>query len=272
MGKLAAMRAVIVRTGKVLGLECLFAGAVALISPETLSEYALWFIGVGAALLLPTLFWEEFKIVRRSELGAASSMPGASGPTECMPLYRAFRWLVQDSKWAATYRPGDDDQWVSRGNREIQSALSMGRLRSWGFHKPHMQPADHGISEIPADFWRKAQWNSHRIVTDEPPTHIWRNGVDGGGQYRRVVLDGAAVRAAWSRRSFWEEWKGKSPVERLSRRHSDGGYAAIWQRQDDYYRKLERSEPYGTFDALFESETPSIIEVQEPDLDPPIAR
>ena len=183
----------------------------------------------------------------------------ASG-AQWLPLYRAVRWIAADSVWAAEYPAERDHNWVSQVDIEFQSALSTGRLRAWGFYKPYLGDSDSGLSEIPLDYWRKAQWNSHQMVHQEPPTHVWRNSGDGGGQYRRVVVDGAEVRRLWPRRSMWAIWTGRSPIDRISKKAGGGGYKDIWRRQDEYYDRLRHRSPFGVMDSMFDSSTPSILD------------
>lgn len=199
------------------------------------------FVGITIAFLL----WHRLRVAPADEGGGAY-----------MPLHRAVRWLVQHSIWAAAYPPALDDQWVQQADTEFQSTLSTGRLKAWGIFKPHLQDAEAALSEIPADFWRHAQWNSHHMVTGEPPTHIWRDSAHGGGAYRRVVLLSDDVRTVWPRRSRLAAVLRRSPTERIDRT----GYGDIWRRQDAYYDKLRRRPAYGAFDALFESPTPSQID------------
>jgi len=192
--------------------------------------------------------------------------PRQAHEVKFMPLYRAVRWLAQESEWAARYPAASDHKWVMRADSELQSALSTGSLLAWGYYKADGVVADAGPSLIPQDFWRRANWNSHHMVGPEPPTHIWRNSVDGGGVYRRVVLDSAAVKALWPRRSRWAALRRRSPVDRLSkaaRRNGNDGYEAIWREQDAYYRHMEGTEPYGAFSFLFDSPTPSKLDDDE---------
>lgn len=72
------------------------------------------------------------------------------------------------------------------------------------------------------------QWESNKLVSAEPPTHMW---VSGGPVYHDVHLDGRQVRRVWPRRSLWSKITGRSPIERI------GDYSAIFEQQDGYYRE-----------------------------------
>ena len=187
----------------------------------------------------------------------------SEGPSKRIPLYLAARWIVQDSQWAADFEPEHDDQWVSLVDDELTNALSTGQIRSWGYYKPHGQEAEAALSEIPPEFWRRANWNSNELATETPPTHIWRYSQDGGGQYRRVQLDEKEVKGLWPRRSRRDAVKGRSPTDRISKSAGGAGYQAKWDQQDECYRRMKANPAYGVFASVFEPEHPSRIEEDE---------
>lgn len=88
------------------------------------------------------------------------------------------------------------------------------------------------MQHVTPAFKSEAQWNSHHLVTDTPPTHMWK---EGGESYYDVHLDGARVKELWPRRGLWARLSGRSPVERIGGRD----YGGMFPAQDTYYRDKE---------------------------------
>ena len=164
--------------------------------------------------------------------------------TPDMPLHEAARYIARDSVWAASRSPATDDRWVIDVDRELMSKLTMGHVWGFGRYKPDHRPAHNSVDTIPFDFFQTAEWYSYHLVTDDPPTQMWRHG-KGGGIYWNVMLNRQQVEAAWPRRSLVAGLFGRSPVERL-------GYAPVFAKQDaNYKRLLDGSNPLSAFDEIF---------------------
>ena len=153
------------------------------------------------------------------------------------PLHMAIRYLARDSLWAADFPPTDDGKWIIRADRELISALRLGRISAFGEHWPERATRQTHLNQIPKDFFDYAQWHSDRLVTENAPSHMWRNSEHGGGQYLYVRFSLAELQRAWPRRSLWQKMQRKSPFERWLK--SSGGLGKkVIEDQDAIYAAI----------------------------------
>lgn len=146
-----------------------------------------------------------------------------------MPLHRACRWIARDSTWAASYPAEIDDAWVSRVDEELMSKVLMGELQIFGRLRPNNQALG-PMQHVAEDYKSDAQWDSSKLATAEPPTHMWKSG---GPAYTSIMVDAARVRLLWPRRSWLSRRLGRSPIERI------GGYnyGGVFDQQDENFSK-----------------------------------
>lgn len=159
-----------------------------------------------------------------------------------IPLYQAARWIARDSKWAATFHKGNDDDWISLVKCELQSHLLAGDLKAWGHYQALGEDPSDIRSEIPREFWEHANWNSHCLINEVPPISASTRSEHGRDNYEDVVMDQNEIRLLWPKRSVWAALLGKSPVERNDRSdkkhpidHYKFGLKKIWKAQDVNY-------------------------------------
>jgi hypothetical protein len=154
----------------------------------------------------------------------------AHQPTPDMPLHVACRWIARDSTWAESSSEQHDGEWVTLVKRELMSKVAMGRVELFGERRlagGTTSPLSH---MVPA-FKDVADWDAHKLATDEPPTHMYS--MQGGGDvYYRVLLDSNQVKRVWPQRSHWARWRKRSPIERIGEK----GYKALFASQDQEYR------------------------------------
>jgi hypothetical protein len=143
-----------------------------------------------------------------------------------MPLHIACRWIARDSTWAEAYPKSQDSQWVVEVDDELMSKLLMGQIELFG-RKREVGQSKGPMQHVTPNDKSLVQWESQKLVTPEPPTHMW---VGGGVVYYGVMLDSRQVRRVWPRKSLWSRITRRSPVERI------GDYSAIFAAQDSYYR------------------------------------
>jgi hypothetical protein len=144
-----------------------------------------------------------------------------------MPLHIACRWIARDSVWAETYSPVHDSQWVVEVDSELMSKVLMGRIELFG-RRREVSQSKGPMQHITPNDKSLVQWDSHKLVTTEPPTHMW---IAGGTVYYTVMLDSCQVKRVWPRKSLWSRIRRRSPIERI------GDYSAIFAKQDSYYRE-----------------------------------
>ena len=175
-----------------------------------------------------------------------SKYDNAKLPAPDMPLHEAARYLARDSGWAARYPCKLDDDWITRVNQELMSKLNMKHVYAFGIYKADGKASESGAKEIPFEFFPHAKWYSCHLCTDDPPSHMWRDSEHGGGVFRRVKLNKGQVEKAWPRRSAWQRFRRKSPVERIN-------YDEIFRNQDESYQRLENGDSHlNVFDEMFE--------------------
>ena len=148
-----------------------------------------------------------------------------------MPLYLACRWIARDSVWAEKYDPSIDDDWVRLVDEELMAKVLQGRIDLFGKRHRLGNPTEPMQHVAPA-FKGDAQWNSHNLVSREPPTHMWQQG---GDSYYNVSLDGSRVRSLWPKRSLLARLRHRSPIERIGGKD----YGGVFPAQDSYYREKE---------------------------------
>lgn len=148
-----------------------------------------------------------------------------------MPLFLACRWIARDSVWAEKYDPALDDEWVGQVDEELMAKVLQGRIELFGKRHRHGNPSEPMQHVAPA-FKSEAQWNSHNLVSQEPPTHMWQQG---GDSYYDIHLDGERVKQLWPKRDLWARLFSRSPIERIGGRN----YRGIFPQQDAYYRDKE---------------------------------
>lgn len=148
-----------------------------------------------------------------------------------MPLYLACRWIARDSVWAEKYHPSWDQDWAIRVDEELFGKIMQGRIEIFG--RRHRRGSPTGpMQHIAPAYKSEAQWDSSKLKTDEPPTHMW---AQGGDSYYNVCLDEARVKQIWPRRSWLARLRRRSPVERIGGKNYSGTFPA----QDIYYREKE---------------------------------
>lgn len=194
--------------------------------PQGWPEYnvsAGLFWGVLAALVVWTSFLTYHDL--RKRVCNHSPEPG-------IPLYLACRWIARDSVWAANYNPALDESWVDRVDSELMSKVMMGRVELFGERYKRGSGARGPMQHIAPAFKEVAQWDSAKLVTEVPPTHMWAKG---GDIYYGVMIDEKQLKRVWPRKSIWDRIIGRSPVERV------GGYSygGIFDKQDQLYRKKQ---------------------------------
>lgn len=148
-----------------------------------------------------------------------------------MPLYLACRWIARDSVWAAKFDPTHDSKWVSLVDEELMGKVLRSRVELFGKRQRRGHPKE-PMQQVISTAKSEVEWESSRLATAEPPTHMWQRG---GDSYYDVHLDEARVKQLWPRRSLWAWFRKRSPVERLGGRDYRGLFAA----QDAYYRNVE---------------------------------
>ena len=146
-----------------------------------------------------------------------------------MPLYLVCRWIARDSVWAAKYDEARDGEWASRVDVELMGKVMQSRIELFGKRHECGNPAG-PMQPIPMTFKSKAQWDSNKLASQEPPTHMWQQG---GDLYYNVCLDEKRVKQIWPRKGFMARLRRCSPIERT------GDYSAIFAAQDAYYRDTE---------------------------------
>lgn len=162
--------------------------------------------------------------------------------TPDIPLYKVCQYIARDSNWAASYKARDDD-WVGKVDSELQSKLLLGAVCAFGIYRPDHGPTQSAHNIIPRDVFEYAKWKSQDLVSENPPTHFWRDSGRGGGIWANVMLNRAQVETAWPRRSLLKKMTRQSPVERI-----DGlEYRRIFAEQDKHYKASEAAptQSYG---------------------------
>lgn len=154
-----------------------------------------------------------------------------------LPLHMVFRYLAQESKWASDLSPQHDDQWIIRTDRELVSALHLGRVIAFGEYWPHGENPQRHYSRIPPDFFMHAQWDSSKVVTDNVPCHFWRDNRHGGGLYNYVKFNRSQIEKVWPRRSLIDKIRKNSPVDRWIK-STDGLAKRVLVDQDRIYRAI----------------------------------
>lgn len=182
-------------------------------------------LGMAAVLALLGIYFGALYMTGRD----ATEVQKIQEPT--MPLFLACRWIARDSVWAEKYDPAFDDEWVGRVDDELMAKVLQGRIELFGKRHRHGNPSEPMQYVAPA-FKSEAQWNSHNLVSQEPPTHMWQQG---GDSYYDIHLDGERVKQLWPKRGLWARLFSRSPIERIGGRD----YRGIFPQQDAYYRDKE---------------------------------
>ena len=144
-----------------------------------------------------------------------------------MPLHIACRWVARDSVWAAKYEQAFDHQWPNNVDDEVMSKLITGKIEMFG-RRRESNLGKGPMQYVTPNDKDKVQWDSSKLLTAEPPTHMW---VTGGPTYSMVKLDSRQVQRVWPRKTLWHRFSRRSPIERI------GIYSEIFAKQDRYYQE-----------------------------------
>lgn len=195
-------------------------GLVDLETQWVLGELAMRYLFLAAAVIWAFAWYHG--VNKRMERGA-------SEPN--MPLHQALRWIARDSVWASKYH-WSDDEWPQRVAAELFSKWQLGLFEMMGVEKTGPSGA---MSYLPPSMKGSSEFETHKLCTPEPPTHIW-DWVNVASdklprRFFQVRLDRADVTRVWPRRSWLARMRHKSPIERI------GDYAEIFRKQDEWYSK-----------------------------------
>lgn len=131
-----------------------------------------------------------------------------------MPLDRALRYLVYDTKWALEQpKPGSEKQFDQAVVRELREALARGDIPSRG--RTMAYEGDTGPKEsshpIDSSFWTTAFFQPHAeiVLADSDRCTAC---VSGGPSYRGIVVDGLALRDMWPPRSKFSKLLHSTPI------------------------------------------------------------
>ena len=195
------------------------------VDPETqwiLGEAAMR--GIFLAVAFGWMFWWFHSQRERYE---------ENHPEPNMPFYQACRWIALHSTWAENYNSVHDDNWVANVDDEIMAKIATGRIQLFGKGARNKVINAGAMQPIPDDFTPTAQWESSKLVSDQPPVHMWQSPADGGRVFYNIMVDKRQIQRVWPKRSLLAKILRRSPLERI------GNYKPIFEAQDSFCRDYE---------------------------------
>lgn len=148
-----------------------------------------------------------------------------------MPLHEVCRWIARDSTWASDYPEQADQEWISNVDDELMSQVGLRGMAVFGQPNRSGQLRHGPYEKLPEEFLKSAQWDSSKLTSEEPPTHMWSSDNLSAAVYYRVMMDRNQVTNVWPKKPFLARLMRRSPIQRL------GGYEQIFADQDSNYAK-----------------------------------
>ncbi|MEZ5744169.1 MAG: hypothetical protein R3D89_10750 [Sphingomonadaceae bacterium] len=156
------------------------------------------------------------------------------------PFHLVARWILTESKWAASLPEHAAQNWVKSVSDEMVEKLGRGILDSWGVHKfDNCAPAS-GPSDVPYDYYTYGNVRWDLLDSDTPLQGVYHQ----KHVYRKIRMSSAQIRETWPPRGRLSLWRRNRPIDRVL---NDLSVIAKWANQDAAYAEFLKNPAYGPY-------------------------